>query len=119
MQKELKDKFKFASLTMRMTKRASFPSSAAEHLPLGKIRNKGCLYIDLEANLQNGFHCLTSVLYPVLGKNYSYIEHFYTAGLHVTILHSRSGYPHSPQSYFFKVYRPFKTGLSVAKNDQF
>lgn len=119
MQKELKDKFKFASLTMRMTKRASFPSSAAEHLPLGKIRNKGCLYTDLEANLQNGFHCLTSVLYPVLGKNYSYIEDFYTAGLHVTILHSRSGYPHSPQSYFFKVYRPFKTGLSVAKNDQF
>lgn len=75
---------------MGMTKRASFPSSAAEHLPLGKIRNKGCLCTDLEANLQNGFHCLT---HPVLGKNYSYIEHFYTVGLCITTLHSRSGYP--------------------------
>lgn len=104
---------------MRMTKRASFPSSVAEHSPLGKIRNKGCLYTDLEANLQNGFHRLTSVSNPVLGKNYSYIEHFYAAGLRITILYSRSGYPYSSQSYFFKVYRPFKTGLSVAKNGQF
>lgn len=94
MKKELKDIFKFASLTMRMTKRASFPSSAAAHLPLGKIRNKGCLYTDLEANLQNGLHCLTSVSYPVLGKNYSY-EHFYAAGLCITMLNSRSGYPQS------------------------
>lgn len=97
MKKEMKDKFKFASLTMGMTKRASFPRSAAEHLSSGKIRNKGCLYTDLEANLQNGFHCLTSVSYPVLGKNYSYIEHFCTAGLRITILHSRSGYPQRHQ----------------------
>lgn len=106
---------------MGMTKRASFPSSADEHLPLGKIRNKEwCLYRDLEANLQNGFHCLTSVSDPILGKSYSYIEHF---------LYCRTAYKNSafkewlstatPQSYFLKVYSPFKTELSIAQNDQF
>lgn len=89
---------------MGMTKRASFPSSAAEHLPLGKVRNKGCLYRDLEANLQNGFHCLTSVSDPILGKNYSYTEHFYTAGLCVTTLHSRSVYPQYHHKDTFKKY---------------
>lgn len=102
----MEDKFKFASLTMGMTKRASFPSSAAEHLPLEKIRNKGSLSRDLEANLQNGFHCSTSVSDLILGKNYSYIEHF---------LYCRTVYNNpalkewlstaSPQRYFLKVYR--------------
>lgn len=104
---------------MGMTKRVSFPSSAAEHLPFGQIRNKEYLYTELEGNLQNGFHCLT---YPVLGKNYSYTEHFYTVGLCITILHSpfrKWLSTASPQSYFLKIYNPFETGLSIAKNDQF
>lgn len=36
--------------------------------------------MDLEANLQNGFYCLTSGSLLALAKNYSYIEHFYAAG---------------------------------------
>lgn len=36
--------------------------------------------MDLEANLQNGFHCLMSVSLCALAKSYSHIEHFYGAG---------------------------------------
>lgn len=36
--------------------------------------------MDLEANSQNGFHCLMSVSLHVLAKSYTHIEHFHPSG---------------------------------------